>query len=180
MKNKNLITLIILILLFLGLLFYSTTKINTSTSYNFFDVNFTLHRVTSYAKIGEVKLTNNKPIPTRFQLKKLVGCSYQNNSIEIYDTQYIENGNRKQYYEFLGRYDDGIIEVGEGETLLLDINIYVYEPLRVKKDGREIKTNKSVYLYLFETNLKSVPKTFCTTVDKNKAISHIFMTLTFK
>ena len=178
MKNKSLIILIILILLFFGLIFYSTTKINTSISYNFFDVNFTLNTETSYAKIGEVKLTNNKPIPTRFQLKKLIGCAYQKKHINTYyDTQYVGNEDRKQYYDFLsGRYNNMIAEVGGGETQLLDINIYVNEPLTIKN----VKTNKSFYLYIFENNFETVPYAFCRTVDKNKAISHIFMALTSK
>lgn len=166
MKNKLHITIfLVLVGLFLGIMFLSTTLQDVSVKYTYED------KVTSIlnnnVKLGTVSIQNNGVVPAKVKLKALIGCVYEDgNANEVY-ISYSGASN-----EFINGFNRQYIEVSTKENK--DYSIFAeYFPVRYVENmpaGKENLLLNNFTLYLFENTLDNNRYGFCLDLKKEDAL----------
>jgi len=175
MKNsKHILTIVGLLLLFLVVIFFSTSKVGIQTDYTFNDIEVTeSNDYNTEVLLGKVTVKNDGILPKRVELDRLVLCNYYNRDIP-----------RSYYVNYRGKnvdtYKDGYsgmysysnmkyVEISSNEEVELNM-----VPSFSKYDfyGKTPTSNyqgKTIPFYLFKMRADDNRYDFCSGVNKEDA-----------
>lgn len=139
----------ILLVLFFGILIYSTSNSNTSIEYSF-NEDVEMNGDNYQNKIGEAVIINNKMIPAKVRIKDLIGCIYDNGTYQ-YNVEHIGSRDKTQSYDIIsGDYYSTYVEVSSKDEITLDLIINQGYPIRDLIKPTEKNLSGEYTLYLFE------------------------------
>ncbi len=156
-RNFHIYVLAGLILVFFGILFLSTTFKDVTMDYNF-DEQVIVDSIEEMT-LGSISLTNNGPITTKINLKKLVACDGSENI----DLRFI--GSSIDTYSY---YNTVSLELGPKKSD--EIKIMASKYLHYDKSNNN-KTNFD--LYIFELDKDEYSYGHCLVADKADAFANV-------
>lgn len=164
MKFKgHLYVLGLLIVIFLAVMFLSTSLQNVSVEYNYEKGVSSIQG--NNVKLGSVVVDNQGIVPAKVKLKALTGCTFNNdNSNEIYISY--SGANR----EFIDGYNRPYVEVSANEVKEFSIFANYFPTKSISPGSLVIET---FTLYLFETNPEDLRYEYCLGADKKDALTSI-------
>lgn len=162
--------LAVLLIIFLGLLFVSTTNANINVNYNFKDeVNVnTIPEFGNQINIGEIKIENQGILPAKVRLDRFVLCHISEENADLtYQLDYLGSGQNFRGEIFPSGYYYNYAEVSANENLTLEIvpQIYSYN-LRTLIVDRNLN-NQTLQLHVFKIEDETDTYNYCS--GKNKA-----------
>ena len=181
-KAKNtghIIVLVLLGIIFLGLLFFSTEKSQIQVN-SIFKEEFTLTSIPGYYSksptIGTIEITNNGVLPKKVFLDKYALCYFsENGNEETIEVLYKGDISFMNSEVFSGRSEIQFVEPSAKETINIDVVAYFLTEYTfketLKKSNNTIK-NGTFYLYKLPQN-EIVHYNYCSSQKKEDSIRTI-------
>lgn len=182
-KENNLIhisLLVILVLVFFGLMFLSTTNKNLETKYTFFD-EVKINENNYNVKIGELYVKNTGRIASKISVDSYKGCIFDDSTLDYqygFDISYA--GSTTNYNDFTNSQRQSI-EVGSKDEKTFGMTLNGFYPYQTKFDDKGVpvtsNTTKNYNLYIFKIKpTESDYYNYCVNAQKADAIKIIKLT----